>query len=99
MSDRFLIVETEEARLEGEMHNGNIFLHVVYNEEIPFTPSLLKKFLRIWALAQEALAKRGVREVFSFVTTESDKINKWQAIFGMQPLLELESHILYRKLL
>lgn len=96
---RFTIVETDEVVLEGEMHNGNVFLHVDYKSSVKFSPSIYKKFLRIWATTQKALKEKGVFEVFSFVTTDSKKINKWQSMFGMEPLLETASHILYRRIL
>ena len=94
---RFTIVETEEALLEGEMHNGSVFLHVVYKATESFTHTCYKKLLRIWAKARTALREKGITEVFSFVTTKSDMVNKWQVMFGMEPLLETASHILYRR--
>jgi hypothetical protein len=96
---KFPLVETEEALLEGELHEGNIFLHVTIKEGVVFTPSVYKRFLEQWTEVTEELAERGIVEVFSFITTKSNKLNKWQKMFGMKPILKLGSHILYRRII
>lgn len=96
---RFTLVETEEALLEGELHEGNIFLHVNLKENVKFTHNMYKKMLADWVEVCEELAERGVVEVFSFISTKSNKLNKWQILFGMTPILRTKSHILYRRIL
>lgn len=93
---RFILIDIEEATLEGELHNDNLFLHVEYKGE-KFSPSIYKKFLRLWKKVLKALKEKGVEEVFSFITTKDAKIAKWQEMFGMTPLLETQSHVLYRR--
>lgn len=96
---RFKLVETEEALLEGELHEGNIFLHVTIKDGIKFTKSIYKRMLEDWVEVMQEMSDKGIVEVFSFVSTEDTKINKWQIMFGMTPILRMKSHILYRRII
>lgn len=96
---RHVLVETSYILVEGEMHCDNLFLHASYGEGIKFTHNMFKELLVIWAELRQCLLDCGVAEVFSFVTTSDVKINKWQALFGLVPMLETASHTLYRRVL
>lgn len=91
---KFVLVETDEALLEGELNCSSMFLHVTFKAD-KFTKNMYVSFLHIWIEVREYLLAQGISEVFSLVSKD-EKIMKWQTMFGMEKMLEFQDKYLYR---
>lgn len=92
---KFLVYEDEVIVIEGELYEGDLFLHCEYKKET-FSKSMYTYLLNVWVEVCEVLKEKDIECVFSYIPKE-EKLMKWQEMFGMSPLLETEEGIMYRR--
>lgn len=92
---RFPIYEDDIVIVDGELCEGEVFLHSEVRAE-KFTKAIYTYLLELWLEITEALKNKKIDCVFSCIPKD-EKIMKWQSLFGMSPILETEDHIIYRR--
>jgi len=90
-------VETGIFKLDIQLNEGNVFLHLEYKKQT-FNKSDYLHMLEIWDEFIEYLISKDVKEVFSYVSKD-EKIMKFQEMFGLGFLVELEEGMLFRRIL
>jgi len=93
---RFEILDTPYYILEGEKNLNSLFLHLYFKEDKKFTKSVYKQMLEDWVEVLDSVKEAGLKEVMTLVP-KTDKICKWQTMFGLVPFLEFKDEWLYRR--
>ena len=96
--ERLVIVAEDGAVLSVEIAStGTVMIHLDAGD-CEWNLSMYKKWKRTWAGVLEEFKRRGIDEVFSLIPKD-DKIERFQVMFGLTPLLEFKDSTLYRRIL
>jgi len=93
---RFNIFERDNYLLEGEIAGKRIFLHLSYIGK--FTKTNYLEMLEDWDEICEYFKSKGVSKLYSVVPF-SDKVCKWQNMFGLSHIANLGKNRIYRRVL
>lgn len=94
---RHLLATHGKVTLEAEINKtGAVFLHVNPDPSLKWTKNLYKEWLHIWSQVIDQMKELGISEVFSLIPKDDPKVNKFQGVFGLTPLVEFEDVTLYR---
>lgn len=99
VSDEKLVIAAEDgAVLSVEIAStGTVMIHLDAGG-CDWSLSMYKKWKKIWAGVLDEFKRRGIDEVFSLIPKD-DKIERFQDMFGLTPLLEFQDSTLYRRVL
>jgi hypothetical protein len=75
------VIAEDWGRLGVRMINGLAFVHCDIQR---WSPSRRRECSKHWDAFKENMRKRGVCRLFSMVSHEDTKVNKWQEIFGQR---------------
>lgn len=90
----FRIAVNEYAEFSGEMQDNCMFLHFKFTGD-KFTKSIYNELLDMWAEFCDFMRDSGHQRVYSNIPKDDRKAMKWQGLFGMYPIGETETHIVY----
>lgn len=92
---KFLLASISYGEIEGEMLDGNLFIHFTYNKNT-FTLSCYKEMLSIWSDVLQGLKGSGIETIYSCISKDEDMVNKFQGMFGLVEYMATEQAIVYR---
>ena len=86
----------DDYKLEGELLSSDAIMLHFNTDPAEWGLTQYKYFLARWTYILEELKSKGIVEVFSVVDKE-EKVMKFQTMFGMIPLIEMNNVVVYRR--
>lgn len=98
MSDKLVMAEGEGWVFSVEIAStGSVMLHMDVKPYM-WDVKMYKEMKGVWKNILAEFKRRGIDEVFSLIPKD-DKIERFQLMFGLAPLLEFQDSTLYRRVL
>jgi hypothetical protein len=93
-----LLATTPFGDVRIDITNNKIFIHFKYTKGA-FVLSDYKEMLLVWDCIIKGLEDAGAKEVFSCISLEDKKLNRFVSMFGFSPERENKKYIVYRRVL
>jgi hypothetical protein len=94
---RMLLAYDEMADLELETTPaGTSMIHLTVREN-QWSLSKFKEWKKDWIVIKQHLKAKGIDELFTLIPLHDEKVNKFQRMFGFEPILTFADSVLYRQ--
>jgi len=95
---KHLLLEDDGMKLFAELNTtGNVLIHMDVEEGV-WSLSTYKRWKLIWNNVLAKFKSEGIDEVFSLIPKDC-KIEKFQKLFGLSPVIDFGPFTLYRKVI